>query len=69
MENIIEQMKTMFVSGKFLRCEKKARGFKKGDHYWLEYIGNDTYVGRSDNILNKKFNIPGKEVFSIFSTP
>lgn len=49
-----ENEKYNYVSGKFLKCLLDFNIFKKGQNYWLEYIGNDTYIGRSDNILNEK---------------
>lgn len=52
-----EKEKDNFVSGKYLICLIDFKIFKKGQSYWLEYIGNDTYIGRSDNILNEKVTI------------
>ena len=62
-----EEEKTRFVSGQFLQCKLSFEGFKEGEHYWLEYVGNDTYVGRSDNILNQKFHITPRQLYTLFS--
>jgi len=61
-----EKRKNDFVSGKFITCQKSFNEFKEGNTYWLEYIGADTYVGRSDNILNRKFHITPSQLFSLF---
>ena len=52
-----DEDKRKYVESKFLKCMVDFDIFKAGESYWLEYIGNDTYVGRSDNILNKKIVI------------
>lgn len=62
-----EEEKTRFVSGQFLQCKLSFDGFKEGEHYWLEYIGDDMYVGRSDNILNQKFHITPRQLYTLFS--
>lgn len=62
-----EQEKYDFVSGRFIECRKSFNEFKEGNSYWLEYIGDDTYVGRSDNILNKKFHITPQQLFTLFT--
>lgn len=62
-----EEEKTRFVSGQFLQCKLSFDEFKEGEHYWLEYIGDDTYVGRSDNILNQKFHITPRQLYTLFS--
>lgn len=61
-----EKEKKDFVTSEFIRCIKKVKGFNEGEAYWLEYIGDDTYVGRSDNVLNSTFNITPKELFTHF---
>lgn len=61
-----EKEKKDFVTSDFIRCIKKVKGFNEGEAYWLEYIGDDTYVGRSDNVLNSTFNITPKELFTHF---
>ena len=62
-----EQEKTDFVSGKFLYAITDFSLFKRGETYWLEYIGNDTYCCRSDNLLNVKIKtvLFGRAVTSI----
>lgn len=52
-----ENEKTNYVSGKFLTCIFSFGPFKEGENYWLEYVGNDRYVGRSDNILDAVITI------------
>lgn len=64
---IAEAEKDVFVSGHFLRCLKSFNVFKQGEHYWLEYIGDDKYIGRSDNILNDQFYISPRQLFTSFS--
>lgn len=61
-----EKRKNDFVSGKFLTCKKSFNEFKEGNTYWLEYIGGDTYIGRSDNVLNQKFYITPIQLFNLF---
>ena len=41
--------------------------FKKWETYWLEYVGDDTYIGRSDNILNEKVVITPYQLDNYFS--
>lgn len=62
-----EKEKDDFVSGNFIYCHKSFDEFKEGASYWFEYIGDDTYIGRSDNILNKKFHITPRQLFNLFS--
>ena len=64
---LADKEKTDFVSGQFLQCKLSFDDFKEGEHYWLEYVGDDTYVGRSDNILNQKFHITPRQLFTLFS--
>lgn len=61
-----ENEKYEYVSGKFIRCVNSFNGFSKGETYWLEYTNDDIYVGRSDNILDKKFHITPKQIFQNF---
>lgn len=64
---VAEKEKETFVSGHFLRYEgSDIYGLKSGENYWLEYVGNDTYIGRSDNILNQRFDITPKQLFTLF---
>lgn len=62
-----EEEKTRFVSGQFLQCKLSFDEFKEGEHYWFEYVGDDMYVGRSDNILNQKFHITPRQLYTLFS--
>lgn len=62
-----DKEKNDFVSGQFLQCKLSFDGFKEGKHYWIEYVGDDMYVGRSDNILNQKFHITPRQLFTLFS--
>ena len=62
-----EREKNEKVSGKFLYAVTDFSIFKKDEAYWLEYIGNDTYVGRSDNILNQKVEIAPRHLVRYFS--
>jgi len=62
-----DEEKNYFVSGQFLRCKLSFDEFKEGEHYWLEYVGDDMYVGRSDNILNQKFHITPRQLYTLFS--
>lgn len=65
---LAEKEKSEFVGGQFIQCNCTLdNGLKKGEHYWLEYVGDDTYVGRSDNILNQKFHITPRQLFTLFS--
>lgn len=62
-----EQEKADFVSGKFLYAITDFSLFKRGEAYWLEYIGDDTYCCRSDNLLNVKIRINPWELDRYFS--
>ncbi len=62
-----EHEKTDKVSGKFLYAVTDFSIFKQDEPYWLEYLGNDTYVGRSDNILNQKVTIRPRQLALYFS--
>ena len=65
--DIAEKEKYDFVSGKFIQCRKSFYEFKEYNSYWFEYIGNDTYIGKSDNILNKKFHITPRQLYCLFT--
>ena len=62
-----EKEKYDFVSGQYIQCRASFNEFKEYNSYWLEYIGNDTYIGRSDNILNQKFHITPRQLYRLFS--
>ena len=64
---IAEKEKYDFVSGQFIECRKSFNEFKEGNSYWLEYAGNDNYIGRSDNILNQKFHITPRQLYRLFT--
>ena len=64
---LADEEKNNFVRSQFLQCKRSFGGFKEGEHYWLEYIGDDMYVGRSDNILNQKFHITPRQLYTLFS--
>lgn len=61
-----EKEKNDYVSGQFLYCKGSFNEFKEGESYWLEYVGNDNYIGRSDNILNQKFHITPRQLYTWF---
>lgn len=64
---VAEKEKETFVSGHFLHYDgTDVHGLKSGENYWLEYVGDDTYIGRSDNILNQRFDITPKQLFTLF---
>ena len=65
--NEAEKEKYDFVSGQFIKCRKSFNEFKEDNSYWLEYVGNDTYIGRSDNILDKKFHITPRQLYRLFT--
>lgn len=64
---IAEKEKYNFVSGHFIECRKSFNEFKEDNSYWLEYIGDDNYIGRSDNVLNQKFHITPRQLFTLFT--
>ena len=64
---LTENEKNIKVNGKFLYALTNFSKFHKGECYWLEYIGNDTYCGRSDNILNENIKITPFELYYYFS--
>lgn len=63
---LAETEKREFVTGKFLRCRNDSTMFKGGEYYWLEYLGDDMYVGRSDNFLNINVHITPQQLFTNF---
>ena len=62
-----EKEKDKFTALRFLQCLESFDKFREGEHYWLEYIGGDMYVGRSDNVLGEKFHITPRQLFTLFS--
>lgn len=65
--NEAEKEKNDFVSGQFIECRKSFNEFEEDNSYWLEYIGDDTYIGRSDNVLNQMFHITPSQLFTLFT--
>lgn len=65
--NLSESKKNKIVSGKFLYALTNFSLFKKWETYWLEYVGDNTYIGRSDNILNEKVVITPYQLDNYFS--
>lgn len=66
--SLAEKEKEEFVSGNFLYCRDSLEtGLNEGEKYWLEYVGDDTYVGRSDNILNMRFHITPRQLYRCFT--
>lgn len=55
------------VSGKTLYAMRNFSIFAKYEPYVLEYMGNDVYVGKSDNILDMKVKITPDELRFYFS--
>lgn len=62
-----EKEKDEFTTRQFLQCLVSFDKFREGEHYWLEYIGGDKYVGRSDNVLGEVFHITPRQLFTLFS--
>ena len=62
-----EKEKNDFVSGQFIECRKSFIAFKEFESYWLEYVGDDTYIGRSDNVLSQRFHITPQQLFTLFT--
>lgn len=62
-----EKEKYDFVSGQYIECRASFNEFKENNSYWFEYVGDDNYIGRSDNILNQKFHITPKQLYRLFS--
>ena len=64
---VAESEKYSFVTGQFLECRASFNEFEEDNSYWLEYVGDDNYIGRSDNILNQKFHITPRQLFTLFT--
>ena len=65
-EEQIENKKRDFVGNGFVKCCADFKDFKEGETYWLEYLGNDEYNVRSDNLLGKTYNITPYQLYTIF---
>lgn len=61
-----EKEKHKFVGYGFLKCKGDFLSFKEGETYWLEYVGNDNYNVRSDNLLGQTFHIKPVELYTVF---
>lgn len=63
---IAEKEKHEFVGDGFIKCHANFQDFKEGETYWLEYLGNDNYNVRSDNLLGKTYHITPCQLYTIF---
>ena len=61
-----EKEKRNFVRDSFIKCYDDFQDFKKGETYWLEYMGNDNYNVRSDNLLGKTYHITPCQLYTVF---
>lgn len=61
-----EKEKSNFVGDGFIKCFANFLDFKEGETYWLEYIGDDKYNVRSDNLLGKTYHITPCQLYTIF---
>ncbi|MCR5270530.1 MAG: hypothetical protein K6D91_05885 [Prevotella sp.] len=63
---IAEDEKREFVGHGFIKCYANFKDFKEKETYWLEYVGNDNYNVRSDNLLGKTYHITPCQLYTIF---
>jgi len=63
---VVEDEKREFVGDGFIKCYANFQDFKEGNTYWLEYIGDDKYNVRSDNLLGKTYHITPCQLYTIF---
>jgi hypothetical protein len=61
-----EKEKADFVGDGFIECHADFLDFKEGNTYWLEYIGDDMYNVRSDNLLGKTYHITPCQLYTVF---
>lgn len=61
-----EKEKCDFVGDGFIKCYADFQDFKEGETYWFEYIGDDKYNVRSDNLLGKTYHITPCQLYTIF---
>lgn len=61
-----EKEKSDFVGDGFIKCSANFLDFKEGETYWLEYIGDDMYNVRSDNLLGKTYHITPCQLYTVF---
>jgi hypothetical protein len=62
-----EKEKSDFVNGQFIQCRRSFNEFKEDESYLFEYIGDDTYIGKSDNVLDEEFYITPQQLFTLFT--
>ena len=63
---VAEDEKREFVGDGFIKCYANFQDFKEGETYWLEYVGNDNYNVRSDNLLGKTYHITPCQLYTVF---
>lgn len=63
---IAEKEKREFVGNGFIECYADFQDFEEGETYWLEYLGNDNYSVRSDNLLAKTYHITPGQLYTVF---
>ena len=61
-----EKEKADFVGDGFIECHADFLDFKEGNTYWLEYVGDDMYNVRSDNLLDKTYHITPCQLYTVF---
>ena len=61
-----EKEKSDFVGDGFIKCFANFLDFKEGNTYWLEYMGDDKYNVRSDNLLGKTYHITPCQLYTVF---
>lgn len=61
-----EKEKASFVGDGFIECQADFLDFKEGNTYWLEYISDDKYNVRSDNLLGKTYHITPGQLYTVF---
>lgn len=64
--NIAEKEKKEFIGDGFIKCCADFQDFREGETYWLEYLGDDNYNVRSDNLLSKIYHITPCQLYTIF---
>ena len=64
--NIAENEKKEFIGDGFIRCCTDFQDFREGETYWLEYLGDDDYNVRSDNLLDKTYHITPCQLYTVF---
>ena len=61
-----EKEKRDAVGYGFMLCKGDILDFKEGESYWLEYIGDDKYNVRSDNLLGKTYHLTPMQFYLCF---